>query len=66
VTEERPTISPAEAGRMLGVSHETAKTYWRKGFIEGYLMTPGPHGRLRIYRDSVETFDKMRKSQPTQ
>lgn len=64
--EDRPTVSPKEAGKMLGVSHDTVKNYWKRGWIEGYQTFPGLRGRVRLYRDSIEAFDKMRKSQPTQ
>lgn len=63
--EARPTISTTEAGRMLDVTHDTIRAWWKRGLIEGYLSTPGPHGRLRLYRDSVEAYDRQRKSRPS-
>ena len=62
MSEQRPTVSTFEAGRMLQVSDETAKRYWRRGWIEGFRSIPGPTGRLRLYRDSVEAFAERRKN----
>lgn len=62
VTELRPTLTTTKAGQLLEVTHETVRRYWEQGWIEGYLMTPGKHGRLRLYLDSVEAFDRKRKS----
>jgi predicted site-specific integrase-resolvase len=61
----RPTLSTTQAGLILGVKHETVKQYWQRGLIEGYLTIPGKHGRLRLYRDSVEEYDRKRKSSPS-
>lgn len=58
----RPTVSTFEAAQMLDVSHDTIKNYWKRGFITGYLTLPTKGGRLRLYRDSVEEFDRQRKS----
>jgi len=60
----RPTISTFEAGRLLSVSHDTVRNYWHRGLIEGYVSTSMKGGRLRLYRDSVEEFDRQRKSRP--
>lgn len=60
----RPTLSTTEAGDLLGVTQDTIKRYWLKGLIEGYLTIPEKHGRLRLYRDSIEAFDRKRKSSP--
>ncbi len=64
MVENRPTIGSSEAGRMLGVTHETVRAYWERGLIDGYLTIPAKHGRLRLYRDSVEEYDRQRKSRP--
>lgn len=62
--ECRPTLSTTQAGLILGVKHETVRAYWERGLIEGYLTIPDKHGRLRLYRDSVEEYDRKRKSSP--
>lgn len=64
MTNARPTLTTTQAGRLLDCTEDTVRVYWRKGLIEGYRTIPGPHGRLRLYRDSVEEFDRKRKSQP--
>jgi predicted site-specific integrase-resolvase len=61
---DRPTISTTEAGRMLGVKHETIRAYWERGLIEGYLTIPDKHGRLRLYRESVEKYARQRENRP--
>lgn len=60
--ESRPTLSTTEAGKLLGVTDETVKRWWKLGLIEGYKTNPFPHGRLRLYQDSVEEYDRQRKS----
>jgi hypothetical protein len=62
--DTRPTLTTGQAGRLLAVTHETVRRYWELGLLEGYLMAPGKHGRLRVYRDSVEAFDRQRKGGP--
>lgn len=59
--ESRPTLSTTQAGRRLGVSHETIRRYWAAGLLAGYLSRPGKHGRLRVYSDSVEVLEEKRQ-----
>jgi excisionase family DNA binding protein len=63
VAEDRPTISAQEAATLLGVSKPTLLRLWAQGFLEGYRLTPYRNGQIRLYRDSVEQFDRQRKSQ---
>jgi hypothetical protein len=49
-TTAATTIHHLYGGRPLGV-------------IAGYRKTPSARGRIRLYRDSVEQFDRQRKSQ---
>jgi hypothetical protein len=58
----RKTVGSVEAGRMLDVSHDTIQNYWKAGYIEGYKQSGQYRGRLRIYVDSLEAFDRQRKS----
>lgn len=48
-----PTISPAEAARMLGVSADTIRKYVRAGLLPGKLF---PGGRVRLEAAAVERF----------
>lgn len=61
--EGRPTISAGEAATFLGISKPTLLRLWAQGFLEGYRLTPYRNGQVRLYRDSVELFDRQRKSQ---
>jgi predicted site-specific integrase-resolvase len=56
-------MTTTEAGRYLGVTQDTVRNYWERGLIEGYLTIPVKHGRLKVYRESVEEFDRQRKNQ---
>jgi excisionase family DNA binding protein len=59
----RPTITPREAATYLEISEDTVVRWFIMGAIEGYRKTPSARGRIRLYRDSVEQFDRQRKSQ---
>jgi excisionase family DNA binding protein len=59
----RPTITPREAATYLEISEDTVVRWFIMGAIEGYRKTPSARGRIRLYRDSVEHFDRQRKSQ---
>ena len=61
--EDRPTMSAQEAADYLGISRPTLLRLWSQGFLEGYRVTPYQNGRVRLYRDSVERFDRQRKNQ---
>jgi excisionase family DNA binding protein len=61
----RPVYTTGQAATALGLSIDTIKRLWERGLIEGYLTSPIKGGRLRLYRDSVEEFDRQRKSRPT-
>ena len=63
VREDRPTMSVQEAAAALGISKPTLLRLWTQGLLEGYRVTPYRNGRVRLYRDSVEQFDRQRKSQ---
>lgn len=63
MSEDRPTISAQEAAIFLGVSKPTLLRLWAQGFLEGYRATPYRNGQIRLYRDTVEQFDRQRKSQ---
>ena len=60
---DRPTMSPKEAAALLALSEDTVVRWFSLGTIEGYRKTPSARGRIRLYRDSVEAFDRQRKSQ---
>jgi len=60
---DRPTIPPREAAAYLEISEDTVVRWFIMGAIEGYRKTPSARGRIRLYRDSVEQFDRQRKSQ---
>lgn len=59
--DSRPTLTTTQAGRRLGVAHETVRRYWDAGLLSGYLSRPGKHGRLRVYVDSVEVLERNRQ-----
>jgi excisionase family DNA binding protein len=61
--ENRPTMSVVEAAERLGISKPTLLRLWAQGLIAGYRVTPYRNGRVRLYRDSVEMFDRQRKNQ---
>lgn len=61
--EDRPTMSAQEAAAYLGISKPTLLRLWGQGTLGGYRVTPARNGRIRLYRDSVEEFDRQRKSQ---
>ena len=61
----RPTISSTEAAKILGVTDDTIRAWFDRGLIEGYKTSPLRRGRLRLYRDAVEEFDRQRKSRPS-
>ncbi len=63
MTNDRPTMSTREAAAYLGVSRPTLLRLWSQGLLEGYRVTPYQNGRVRLYRDSVEEFDRQRKNQ---
>ena len=63
MTEDRPTMSATDAAALLGISKPTLLRLWTQGLVEGYQLTPYRNGRIRLYRDSVELFDRQRKSQ---
>jgi excisionase family DNA binding protein len=56
-------MSAQEAAEYLGISRPTLLRLWSQGFLEGYRVTPYQNGRVRLYRDSVEKFDRQRKNQ---
>ena len=60
---DRPTITPREAATYLEISEDTVVRWFIMGAIERYRKTPSARGRIRLYRDSVEQFDRQRKSQ---
>lgn len=60
---ERPTMSAQAAAKYLGISRPTLLRLWVQGLIAGYRATPAPNGRVRLYQDSVELFDRRRKNQ---
>ena len=61
--ENRPTMSVQEAADYLGISKPTLLRLWTQGLIEGYRVTPYRNGRVLLYRDTVELFDRQRKNQ---
>lgn len=61
--EDRPTMSVNEAAERIGISKPTLLRLWAQGLLEGYRVTPYRNGRVRLYRDSVEVFDRQRKNQ---
>lgn len=61
--EDRPTMSVGEAAERLGMSKPTLLRLWAQGLLDGYRVTPYRNGRVRLYRDSVELFDRQRKNQ---
>lgn len=62
--EDRPMMTAAEAAQYLGVSHDTINRLMAQGQLQGYKQTLRRNGRFRIYRDSVEAYDRQRKSRP--
>jgi len=56
-------MSPKEAAAYLDISEDTVVRWFSLRTIEGYRKTPSARGRIRLYRDSVEAFDRQRKSQ---
>jgi len=64
MAEDRPMMSAMEVAEYLGISHDTVNRLFAKGEIEGYKQTLRRNGRLRLYRESVEEFDRQRKSRP--
>ena len=62
---DRPTMTALEAAQYLGVSHDTINRLMAQGHLQGYKQTLRRNGRFRIYRDSVEAYDRQRKSQAT-
>jgi len=63
VQQNRLTMSPKEAAAYLDISEDTMVRWFSLGTIEGYRKTPSARGRIRLYPDSVEAFDRQRKSQ---
>ena len=61
--QNRPTVSPKEAAAQLALSEDTVVRWYVLGAIEGFRKTPSARGRIRLYCDSVEAFDRQRKSQ---
>ena len=61
--KNRPTMSVQEAADYLGISKPTLLRLWTQGLIEGYRVTPYRNGRVLLYRDTVELFDRQRKNQ---
>jgi excisionase family DNA binding protein len=61
--DDRLTMSVGEAAERLGISKPTLLRLWTQGLLEGYRVTPYRNGRVRLYRDSVEMFDRQRKNQ---
>ncbi len=59
----RSPMSPKEAAAYLELSEDTVVRWFSQGTIEGYRKTPSARGRIRLYRNSVEEFDRQRKSQ---
>ena len=59
----RPTMSPKEAAALLALSEDTVVRWYILGEIEGFRKTPSARGRIQLYSDSVEAFDRQRKSQ---
>ena len=64
MTDKRPTFSSKEAADFLEVSDQTIFRLFAAGTLEGYRVTMKRNGRIRLYRDSVEEYDRQRKSQP--
>ena len=62
--KDRPMMTAAEAAQYLGVSHDTINRLMAQGQLQGYKQTLRRNGRFRIYRDSVEAYDRQRKSRP--
>ena len=56
-------MSVNEAVDRIGISKPTLLRLWAQGLLEGYRVTPYRNGRVRLYRDSVEVFDRQRKNQ---
>jgi len=63
VTYDRPTLSAREAAAYLGISRPTLLRLRSQGLLAGYRATPYQNGRVRLYRDSVEEFDRQHKNQ---
>lgn len=61
--EDRPTMSAQEAADYLRLSKPTVLKLWAQRLIKGYRALQAVNGRVRLYRDSVEEFDRQRKSQ---
>jgi excisionase family DNA binding protein len=61
--EDRPTMSAQEAADYLRLSKPTVLKLWAQGLLKGYRALQAVNGRVRLYRDSVEAFDRQRKSQ---
>lgn len=59
--QQRETIGTSAAGRRLGVSHDTIRNYWQAGKLQGFRMNGLPRGRLMIYVDSLDEFDRQRR-----
>ncbi|MFV9504023.1 MAG: excisionase family DNA-binding protein [Oscillochloridaceae bacterium umkhey_bin13] len=56
-------MSTHEAAEYLGVSKPTILRLWAQGLIQGYRLTNSPTSRVRLYRETVEAFDRKRKHQ---
>jgi excisionase family DNA binding protein len=56
-------MSAQEAADHLGISKPTLLRLWSQGYLAGYRVTPYRNGQIRLYRDSVEEFDRQRKNQ---
>lgn len=64
--EPRPTMSTAEAGRIIGVSAKTIAAMYRDATcpIQGYpILTRGTKRThaIRIYSDSVAAYQRMQE-----
>ena len=55
-------MSAQEAALFLGVSKPTLLRLWAQGLLEGYRRTLYRNGQIRLYRDTVEQFDRQRKN----
>lgn len=62
VVHDRPVLTTGEAARILNISHDTVKRLYERGEIGGFKTSNSGH--IRLYRDSVEEFDRQRRNQP--
>ena len=63
-TNDRQTVSLADAAKRLGVSKSTASRLYRRGLITGYKLTPATNSPLHIYTDSIARYLKALRGPP--